>query len=228
MGHNDIRFSSDDIRRPVQDTRSSSSSMRVRTGFWHRVADFLFYDFHKFISIPILIALVAGLVLFILSLTVWRSQPVPDRQEEISQIATELSQTSSDWAGENYLTMIEVGNIIRQGQENSFSDAVAYLNQAIDNTTNQAQLFDLLISRANLYGSEALDFQTYLKYLQEIDESTLDREQLVRLYSNYNYVYKQLGDEATAQAYEDKMFAVYDNVVTEEWYDGIDLHQEDK
>ena len=137
--------------------------------------------------------LLAATIILILWLTLWRSSDEPVDNRPWSEQAQSITRETYD--------------LFYSDSDSAFFDALDFIDTKIAITTDPDRAFDLRMTRAIFLISNG-GAQLATAGLLELDESNLSDTQRYEVYLNLRYAYRTLGDESSAQFYNDKINAL--------------------
>lgn len=159
----------------------------------------------------LLVMLIAiTIVIFsVLIFLVWRNNSSPKTTKNDAAFQLE------GWDAEQLEILQKTYEIAERGETTSFADAVNFLTQKIESTSDNSQRFDLQLDLVGLYASAGEDPETALGYLKTISEDELSLKQKTNLYSSYSSIYRMLKQDALADEYLEKFYTA-GKILTEE------------
>lgn len=193
---NEVKFESKDIANREKpnyfDGQKSKNPVK-------KFIAFAFKGFHKYITIGIIVIVVAAVTALTLGLMVWSPS---------GETGGDNNTSRDDAAWERELAKIkeEADNILNSDREDAYDAALAFYDEKIAGETGASRVADLKIARASFVNSEGENGSvTALMALLEVDEGSLTNAQLENLWEAIRQAFIGLGDEGSAGVYQDKI-----------------------
>ena len=199
-----VDFKSSDIgKQPKAEyfVKVSKTRKRPIQDFFRRlklIISKLFKGRLKWLTIGVIVLILAGITCLVLWLTVWRPVSAPADDEGTSE------DQESPWQKELRSINDQANQALASNSTTAFLDALAVYDAALTKITDPSQQFDLTIARTTFMINNGAA-QSALDNLLAISEQGLNTQQLLSLYLTIRLAYDWLGDDEQSQFYEDRI-----------------------